>query len=217
MSNSENSPDKVDLSHSIEDDGENQKSEFTVIDKRHFLDSGMVAADAAVDEKPRYPKFVEELLGRVAETERKFEEKKKEIDEEIKRARERLESDYERKLDLEKQKMLLQFLEVLDNLERALAAGLADSRTEGLVQGIEMTATLFRSKLQALGVEPIDLLNRQFDPNLGQAIGVVPVTREEEDGVVIEEVLRGYLLGEELLRAAQVRVGRYEDETFPSE
>lgn len=214
MSSSE--PDKVDPLKSGGDDRK-QEDEFTVIDKRHFLDPDAVSTDTVVDEKPRYPKYVDELLGRVAETERKFEEKKRQIDEEISRARERLETDYQRKLDLEKQKMLLPFLEVLDNLERALAAGLADSKTEGLIQGIEMTADIFRSKLQALGVEPIQLLNKPFDPNFGQAIGVVAVTNEEEDGIVMEEVLRGYLLGEELLRAAQVRVGKYESEIPPSE
>lgn len=217
MSSLENSSDKIDLSKSIDGDSEPQEGEFTVIDKRHFLNPNDIPTDGTVEEKPRYPKFVDELMGRVAETERRFEERKKQINEEIKRTRERLENDYERKLQLEKQKMLLPFLEVLDNLERALSSGHADNTTEAFIEGIEMTANLFRARLQTLGVEPIDSLNRPYDPNFGQAVGIVTVSKEDQDGIVVEEVLRGYLLGEELLRAAQVRVGKYKDEIPASE
>ena len=72
-----------------------------------------------------------------------------------------------------------------------------------------MIADLFRARLQALGVEPIAVLDQPFDPNLGQAVGVVAVTEAEQDGLVKEEVLRGYRLGEQILRPAQVLVGKH--------
>ncbi len=188
-------------------DGQDSQA-FQVIDKRHFLDLDKLDLSVGVAEKPRYPTYVEELMARVAETERRFEEKKRQIDQEIARTRSRLEADYGRRLELEKQKLLLPFLDVLDNLERALEAANKTGSVEQLRKGVELTADVFRSKLQELGVEPMPLLGKPFDPNLSQAVGTVEVAVDERDGVVVEEVLRGYKMGEQLLRPAQVRVGK---------
>jgi molecular chaperone GrpE len=151
---------------------------------------------------------VEELIARTAETERKFQEKKKQIDEEINRTRARLEADYDRKLALEKQKIVLPFLEVLDNLYRAIDAANRAGTVDHLLEGVQMTANLFRSKLQSIGVEAIPALNQPFDPNLAQAVGTVQVDDSSHDGTVVEEVQTGYCMNGQLLRPAQVRVGR---------
>jgi molecular chaperone GrpE len=185
---------------------ESEPQEFHVIDKRQFLNVDNFDKTAA-DEKPRFPSYVEELVTRTKETERKFEEKKKQIDEEITRTRVRLESDFQRKLDLEKQKLLLPFLEVLDNLQRAIVAG-PTGTLEHLIEGVLLTANQFLSKLQAMGVEPIAALNQPFDPNLEQAVGMVEVADPSQDGIVLEEVQPGYCLNGQLLRPAQVRVGK---------
>lgn len=181
---------------------------FHVIDKRQFLDLDKIDATTVIEEKPRYPTYVEELLARTSETERRFEEKKKQIDEEIARTRARLEADYARRLELDKQKIVLQLLDVLDNLERALDAVARSGSIDHLREGVEMTASLFRAKLQALGVEQIPLVGQPFDPNLGQAVSMVDVQDEKNDGIVVEELLRGYKMGDHLLRPAQVRVGQ---------
>ena len=181
---------------------------FQVTDKRHFLDLDKVELQGKVEEKPRYPTYVEELIAQKTETERRFEEKKKQIDQEISRTKARLEADYARRLELEKQKLVLPILDVLDNLERALGAVTKSGSVDHLREGVEMTANLFRARLQALGVEPVSLIGKPFDPHLGQAIATIEVTDEERDGVVVEEVLRGYMMGDLLLRPAQVRVGQ---------
>ena len=181
---------------------------FQVIDKRHFLDLDKLDLKAAAEEQPRYPTYVEELTARVKDTERRFEERKRQIDQEIARTKTRLEADYTRRLELEKHELLLPILDVLDNLERALGAATKPGSADHLREGVEMTANLFRARLQALGVEPVSLLGKPFDPNLGQAIATIEVTEEERDGVVLEEVLRGYKMGDQLLRPAQVRVGQ---------
>jgi molecular chaperone GrpE (heat shock protein) len=72
-----------------------------------------------------------------------------------------------------------------------------------------MIVSQFLSQLQAQGVEPIQVLNQVFDPNFGQAVGVVAVPDASEDGVVKEEVSRGYRLGEQVLRPAHVLVGKH--------
>ena len=190
---------------------EPETPEFQVIDKRHFVNLDQIDIDkeALPVEKPRYPSYVEELMSKMAETERRFQEKKKQIDEEINRTKARLEADFDRKLGLEKQQIVLPFLEVLDNLQRAIDTGMNGS-TAHLIKGIEMTTALFRSKLQSIGVEPVSVLDQAFDPNLAQAVGVVKVEDSSRDGVIVEEVQTGYTLNGQLLRPAQVRVGRLE-------
>jgi molecular chaperone GrpE (heat shock protein) len=105
--------------------------------------------------------------------------------------------------------MLLPFLDILDNLERAIDAAATGGNVDGLLEGVKMTASLLRSKFQALGVEPISVIGQDFDPNVGQAIGVVEVAEPSRDGIVMDEVLRGYRIGDQLLRPARVRVGQY--------
>src|SRR5262245_22778187 len=90
--------------------GTQQPPEFRVVDKRHFADPEKASSQAAVDEKPRYPTVIEELMARLSENERRFEEKRKQVDAEIGKMRTRLEADYERKVSLHKQNHLLSFL-----------------------------------------------------------------------------------------------------------
>jgi len=184
-------------------------TEFRVVDRRPCADAGSIPAEAAAEDKPRYPTFVEELMARVADTERRYQEKRKQVDEEIGRMRSRLEGDFRRRLDLGKRDIVAALLEVLDNLERTLESACSDGTAETLLEGVAMTASLFRSRLKGLGVEPIDVLHEPFDPNESQAVGTVDVSDPARDGSVVEEVLRGYRLGDQLLRPAQVRVGRF--------
>jgi molecular chaperone GrpE len=196
-------------------DQEKQKTEselmdFQVIDKRQFANLDQIDNKILQEEKPRYPSYVEELMARMAETERKFQEKKQQIDEEISRTKTRLEVDFDRRLEVEKQKIILPFLEILDNLQRAVDAASQAGTIEHMVEGVQMTSKLFRSRLQSLGIELIQALNQPFDPNLEQAVGMVKVNNRERDGIVVEEVQSGYCMNGQLLRPAQVRVGHFE-------
>ena len=187
---------------------EQEPAAFQVIDKRHFLDLDKIGTKPVIEEKPRYPTFVEELLGRLEATEQRFEERKKQMQEEIARTKARLEADFQRRIEIERQKILLPILEVLDNLERSLVATAQVGAINNFHQGIEMIVSLFHSKLLAQGVEAIPVLNQPFDPNLGQAVGMVTVADPSQDGIVLDEVQKGYRIGEQLLRPAQVRVGQ---------
>ena len=187
---------------------EAEASRFHVIDKRKFVNTDAGDVSSAQEEAPRYPSYVEELMTKVKETERRFEEKKKLMDEEIGRVRARLETDFEQRIEEECRKLALPFLEVLDNLERALAASTKSADVEQLREGVEMTARLFRTKLHTVGVEAIPVLGQLFDPNLAQAVGMVPVGDASQDGMVVEELQIGYTMRGQLLRPAQVRVGQ---------
>jgi len=187
--------------------GEGQS--FQVIDRRPFANLDGLPLEPPVEEKPRYPTYVEELLARVSETQCRFEEFKGQMQQEVDRTRARLHADFERRVQLEKRNMILPLLEVLDNLERALAAAGSAKDPDTLREGIEMTAGLFRSRLRSLGIEAIQVLNRPFNPHEGQATATVQVSTPELDGIVVDELARGYRMGDEILRPAEVRVGAY--------
>lgn len=181
--------------------------DFEVVDKRHFANAGSIPLENLPEEKPRYPTFVEELMARVAETERRFQEKKKELDEEIARTRARLEADYERRLEIARHNLLLPLLDVVDNLERATASA-EDGNSDSLLAGVKMTLELFRAKLKSVGVERILVLDSPFDPNVSQAVTVIEVGDPARNGIVVQEIQPGYTMAGQLLRPAKVAVGR---------
>jgi molecular chaperone GrpE len=97
---------------------------------------------------------------------------------------------------------LLPLLPVLDTLERALAAGSADRE---FYEGVAATHRLFIAALREAGAEPVEAVGRPFDPRVHEAVATVPADGLEP-GTVAREVRRGWRLGDELLRPAQVVV-----------
>jgi len=100
------------------------------------------------------------------------------------------------------------FLPVLDNLRRALTY----EESKGLREGLEQTLKGFESLLASEAVKPLEVVGKKFDPRTAEAM----VTREQddvEDDTVVEEVQRGYSLGDEILRPALVVVAKRADAT----
>lgn len=130
----------------------------------------------------------------------------------------RLQADFDNarrrsKLDLEAaQKYRVQSLagdiiQALDNFERALAIQTDNEETLSMRQGLEM---VYRSLVEALkkeGVEAIEAVGKQFDPNIHQA--VMQVNDENYDSnVVVEEFQKGYMLKDRVLRPSMVKVNQ---------
>jgi molecular chaperone GrpE len=104
----------------------------------------------------------------------------------------------------ERERLLRAFLEIVDNLERALGAGEVD--VASLRQGVSVTFQAAAQLLDREGVEPIAAKGRPFDPAWHEAMGSVPGSDGIEPGTVVEVVQRGYRLGDSLLRPARVIV-----------
>ena len=103
---------------------------------------------------------------------------------------------------------LLPLLPVLDSLERALATGSTD---RDFYDGVAATHRLFLAALREAGAEPIESVGQPFDPNFHEAVAAVPADGEVAPGTVVREVRRGWRLGDELLRPAQVVVATAEE------
>lgn len=100
--------------------------------------------------------------------------------------------------------VLRDMLEVIDNLERAVAAS-ASTDVKALQQGVQLVLRLFGNKLERYDVKPFEAKGQPFDPRLHDAISQVP-TSEVPPGSVVSEVQRGYRIADRLLRPAMVAV-----------
>ena len=106
-----------------------------------------------------------------------------------------------------KEEVIVEFLPVLDNLDRALTAANAEDATT-IVRGVEMVQRQFVNALESLGVSMIKAQGETFDPALHDAAGTEDVEDAELDGKVITERLKGYRTKDRVLRPAQVTVGK---------
>jgi molecular chaperone GrpE len=98
--------------------------------------------------------------------------------------------------------VLKEFLPVLDNFERALAASTQDAQ---LHAGVEMIYRQLSGIMERLGVTPIAAVGGQFDPARHEAVMRVQ-DADQADGLIVEELQKGYEMGGRILRPSMVKV-----------
>lgn len=103
------------------------------------------------------------------------------------------------------EKLLGELIPVLDNFDRALAHAGGGTDLESFSQGVAMTRRVFEETLGKFGVKGFSAVGEAFDPRLHEAIQQVE-SSEHPAGVVAQELVRGYLLHERLVRPALVAV-----------
>ena len=101
-------------------------------------------------------------------------------------------------------------LPVVDNLARALDAERSMGATESkefrhFLHGVELISKQLNEVLESLGVQPIAAVGERFDPHVHEAVTTEPSDKYEPD-TVMEELTRGYRIGDRLLRPAMVKV-----------
>ncbi|MGG0811399.1 nucleotide exchange factor GrpE [Paenibacillus alvei] len=102
-------------------------------------------------------------------------------------------------------KLVTELLPVLDNFERALATEQASSEAESFIKGVDMIFRQLGQVLEQEGVKPMEAVGQPFNPEFHQAVMTVD-TDEYEEGVVVEELQKGYMLKDKVLRPAMVKV-----------
>lgn len=111
----------------------------------------------------------------------------------------------ERNNKYKNQSLATDLLSVLDNLERALQETGDSESFESLHKGVEMVYKDFLNKLEANGITQIQALDEQFNPNYHQAV-MAESKDGVEAGIVIEELQKGYLLKDRVIRPSMVKV-----------
>jgi molecular chaperone GrpE len=190
--------------------------EIRVTDRRRIhVDDSDEDRESREPESPNLkPSYVEELEARVRAAEQKtlevnsrFEQLRVQLQKETDETRQRLNRAADERARREKADFIAGLLPVLDNLYRATEAAENGSSAEVIAEGIRQTASSFEKALAAAGVEPINAVGAEFDPELHDAVETSEVAPEDE-GKVIAQYAPGYRMGERLLRPARVKVGR---------
>lgn len=130
----------------------------------------------------------------------------------------RLQADFEnykRRVQMDKQaaekyraqSLVSDILPALDNFERAMQVEATDEQTKSLLQGMEMVHRQLLEALSKEGVEVIEAVGKQFDPNEHQAIMQVE-DNEFESNAVVEEFQKGYKLKDRVIRPSMVKVNQ---------
>src|SRR2546428_32362 len=108
------------------------------------------------------------------------------------------------RVQYQKKALLQKMLGVMDNVERALSYQDSMDR-QGLQQALRMVMWQMNEVMRSEGLTPVPTVGEVFDPYIHEAIEAVEDS-DQPEGMVVEEVLKGYKLGDETLRPARVKV-----------
>ena len=101
--------------------------------------------------------------------------------------------------------LILSLLPVIDNFERALSAAEQSQSYEALVGGVALTLRQMQEFLKRNGVEAIESVGQEFDPNFHEAVMRVEDS-EHPENTIVEELQRGYSMNDRVLRPSMVKV-----------
>ncbi len=109
--------------------------------------------------------------------------------------------------------LIIKLLPILDDIERALVESKKHGETGAIIEGFELIYRKFLTILEKEGVKQIESIGKKFDPKYHEAVATVS-DKNREDYEIVEEIRKGYLMNEEVLRPAQVKVNRISEDKF---
>ena len=123
--------------------------------------------------------------------------------------RKRVERERARWADSAREGLLLSLVEIVDDFERAVACGddAGPPPDDTFRAGVELILKSLLDVLEKNGVRPIDTCGAEFDPSLHEAVGQME-SDEHDSNDIVEELRRGYTLGDRLLRCSRVVVAK---------
>lgn len=106
-------------------------------------------------------------------------------------------------------KIISDFLPVLDGFEIAFKDKNWQTLDKTWQDGIRYLHKQFMEVLKSYNIEEIKALGEKFDPSRHEAVGEINVSDEKEDGIVAEEIRKGYKIRNKIIRASQVKINKY--------
>lgn len=103
--------------------------------------------------------------------------------------------------------LILQLLDTLDNFQRALDSAKTSNDYENFHKGVELIYSHMKDILTKEELKEIEALGKPFDPNFHEAVNQAE-SDEYDEGIVMEELSKGYMLNDRLLRASKVVVSK---------
>ena len=150
-------------------------------------------------------KKLEEALKKEHERSNEYLNRLKYLQADFENYRKRLDKEIREMTQWGNEKLILSLLSVIDELELALSSGRESENKEALLEGVEMTLRKMYATLGREGLAKIDAVGKAFDPSLHEVAMKVP-TKEHDEGVVIEEVRKGFMLSGKVIRPSMVKI-----------
>jgi molecular chaperone GrpE len=179
--------------------------------------TGPTQADIEQMSLPEMRKRLEEALASLEEKQQALEQSEKEAAEykdkylralaETENVRKRIRQQAEESARIQREGLLRDLLGIIDNLERAVAAAREGGNGQPIVQGVEMVLRSMVDFLRSHGVTQLRAVGQPFDPLLHEAVDSIETTKHEPN-TVVDEFVRGYNIGDRVLRPARVAVSR---------
>lgn len=105
------------------------------------------------------------------------------------------------------QDLLLQLIPVLDNFDRTLDAIEKTDNLSAVKDGIAVVDKSMKKTFKKIGMEPINSIGKELNPEFHEVITTIPVEEKKKKGVVIDEIEKGYKLKDRVIRVAKVVIG----------
>jgi len=103
--------------------------------------------------------------------------------------------------------VFLAILPIIDDMERAVKSSENSSEADAIKEGVKLIFSKLKSVTESKGLKPMNATEKDFDPELHDAITNIPAPKPELKGKVIDEIEKGYFLNDKVLRHAKVVVG----------
>ena len=130
----------------------------------------------------------------------------RQLQEDVESTKERLARQAEFQRELQRGETVAKMFDPLDNLNRSIET-VSEPETK---EGLRMVVHQFMVALEELGLEMLNPEGATFDPNVHEALSVVPVSSQDEDNMIVEVFSAGYRVGSRLLKPARVVIGKFE-------
>jgi molecular chaperone GrpE len=127
-------------------------------------------------------------------------------------ARKRAVKDHEEFIKYAGEKLIQEFIDVFESLERGIENAKKADNKDKLIEGMELVYKKFKAVLEKNGLAPIKALGEKFDHNRHEAM-MQTLTGEYEEDTILEEYSKGYILNGKVIRYSKVRVSKSDIET----
>ncbi len=105
------------------------------------------------------------------------------------------------------EELIKEFLPILDDFELAIDSAKTSKNFSRFAEGVRMIFNRVREVLKKQGVKPIKAKGEEFNPHLHEAMGMID-SQKYPDNLIVEEMRRGYILNDKVLRPAVVKVNK---------
>lgn len=197
-------PEEKNLSEGSHPDKREEKK-----DKDKNQDASLEVAEKVEEEKKEETQIdiLKERLAKSEEQTKELEDRLLRLAAEFDNYKKRMAKEFGYLIKNANENLILQLLDTLDNFQRALDSAKTSDDYESFHKGVELIYNHMKEILTKEGLKEIEALGKPFDPNFHEAVTQAE-SDEYDEGIIIEEISRGYMLNDRLLRASKVVVSK---------